>query len=744
MRSIRALSLCAVLGLLSVCAFGQAWSGILAPARAIDWTNAGGGVGSGSWTQCGSTIAAGATTATIQTAINNCTANHFVLLGAGSFTLSAALHFNSSSIELRGSGPTSTTIVENGNNILFGDGPANQGSTPSGLTVTNLTTLTQGSTVLTVASTAGMSSGQVVMIYEANDTYVNPVGNEGNENATMCPSSPGLNFFGCSTRSMAEMHQITNVNSGANQITIEAPGLSKLYASGLTPQVFFWSTTGPTSSNGIQNVKIDAGDGSANHTATDFAVAFVFCNSCWAKNIAVVNAHRAGIYALYSYKTEIRDSYVAASNTAGAPTEYGIEVDRTSLFKVENNIMFGVTSPVVIETAYGGVVGYNYTLNSATDNLFPTLDSHLAHTSFILFEGNATSFIDWDMVHGSASHGSHFRNFMWGTNPNKTNFRTPINFDAYQRYMNMVANVLGDPTLHTQYVCDQANPQGSDNFIYGIGWFNGCFGVGTSYDTVTETSLMRWGNWDGVTWKANGNTNGIRECTGSGAGNAACTASETANGDATFPGLASPATSFPSSFYNGVTGTFASCGTGLSFWKNPGSGTCPIYPPIGPDVTCSTNCVANTAFHVTKIPAQLCYEATTKASGFLTAFDATNCYSADLSGSASAPTFSAPSCPYTGPSTNATISDPNSGTHIVCYRVGATPATNGIGTGCSGGSTQYSGAIAVNATSTINAIAGTSTLSDSTVTSCVLTITGSVPLSSMAGAASMSGKASIQ
>lgn len=618
-------------------ACAQPWSGILPATRAVDWSTAGivGGIPSATWTQSGSTIAAGASTATVQAALNACSGNHFVLLGPGAFTLSAAWHQNNSGCVLRGSGTQSTTVSVNGFNILMGDGTGNQGSQPGGLGATALTTLTQGSTVLTVASTTGLSVNQVVAIYQQNSAWVNPVGNEGNQNATWCPS-PSLAFTGCSTRSAAEMVQITNVNSGANQITIAAPGLSQTYTSGLTPQVFFWSTTGPVSNDGIENMTVDAG------TSSDFTVAFIFCNSCWAKGVAVINSHRAGIYSLWGYHTEVRDSYVSATNTAGAPTQYGIEMDRTSMFKIENNILFGITTPIIIEAAYGGVVGYNYTLNTALDNLFPTLDGHLAHSYMILFEGNSTSFVDWDFVHGSASQNTMYRNFMWGNNPNKTNFRIPLNLDAFQRYTNLVANVLGDPTLHTQYVCDISNPQGSDNFIYGLGWFNGCFNGTTSYDATTETSVIRWGNWDAVTYCTNGGhagtkcgatgTNGIRFCTASATGNPACTASETASTDPTMPGLASPSTTFPPSFYNGSNVAKPSGGTGILYWKNPISGFTPAYPPIGSDVTASTNLISNTAGHATMIPAQLCYVNTTKnGGGFLTAFDPNNCYSADTS-----------------------------------------------------------------------------------------------------------------
>src|SRR5437867_65706 len=71
----------------------QPWSGILSSSRAIDWSRAGvvGGVPSATWAQCGSTVAAGSTAATINSAIQACTANHYVLLGVGTFNLTTGL-----------------------------------------------------------------------------------------------------------------------------------------------------------------------------------------------------------------------------------------------------------------------------------------------------------------------------------------------------------------------------------------------------------------------------------------------------------------------------------------------------------------------------------------------------------------------------------------------------------------------------------------------------------------------------
>jgi len=101
-----------------------AWSGIINSPRATDWTTAGipGGIPSGSWKQCGSTIAAYgssgsyASPSTIQSAINACGTNQFVLLGPGDFYLSGEVNLKSNMV-LRGSGANQTRIHVSGSNV---------------------------------------------------------------------------------------------------------------------------------------------------------------------------------------------------------------------------------------------------------------------------------------------------------------------------------------------------------------------------------------------------------------------------------------------------------------------------------------------------------------------------------------------------------------------------------------------------------------------------------------------------
>src|SRR5258708_6761909 len=100
--------------------FGQAWSGVIAPSRAADWTKAGlpGDVPpDASWTQSGSTIVAcgssgsavSPSTCGITAALAACGTNHYVLLGKGDFYLTGSINMPSNCV-LRGSGASQTRL----------------------------------------------------------------------------------------------------------------------------------------------------------------------------------------------------------------------------------------------------------------------------------------------------------------------------------------------------------------------------------------------------------------------------------------------------------------------------------------------------------------------------------------------------------------------------------------------------------------------------------------------------------
>lgn len=606
-------SLLAILALSGSC-FAQLWSGVLAPARAADWTQAGapGGVPVRS-VICANVLTTD-NTSQIQTKITNCPVNQVVKFPAGTWNLSGNL-CSLKGIVLRGVGPTTILHLSGGDIYFSVAGCGGLGSYPPNLGSTNWTGgLTRGSTVLTVASTAGVLAGQHVVLDQRNAAYVFTTGIEG---ACTSGNSCGRNdtplqFNGASSRAQEEIVEIQTVDS-ATQITIKAPGISHDYTIGLVPQVFYWNTAGAQGPGnikfaGVEDMKIDA-------NGNNYAVSMPFCDECWVKNVSVINMARSGVFFWWGYKDEMRDSFLSASNSPGGPTEYGVEALQTTFTKIENNICFGVTACILPEGTYGLVVAHNHTLNTATGSQFASFSAHLSHNFGMLYEDNSTPEIAFDNSWGSASQSTLFRNALSGHSPNKNNFRAALKINSQSHYMNVVGNVLGDTAYHTRYRCDNVDTGTTDNFVYDLGFWNSCeAGIdgGNPYDTVTQSSLMRWLNWDAVTYIANGNTNGIRSCTGVGVGNPACTASETASADPTFPGLASPAAILPASFY---------LNSQPAFWSVVGS-TQPPWPPIGPDITGGN--MTGFAGHAYKNPAQLCYE-NRMANGAIP-FDAPQCY----------------------------------------------------------------------------------------------------------------------
>ena len=166
---------------LPISCYAQPWSGVLAPSRAIDWSTAGipGGIPSASWTQCGSTIAAySGTAAAINTALANCPANHYVQLGAGTFTLSTGIAWTKSNVALRGMGANQTIIAGSGNGACPGGYGYNamvsicstDGTGLSPGSSFNWTAgYSQGSTSLSLSGTTGMTANQTLVVLDQCD-----------------------------------------------------------------------------------------------------------------------------------------------------------------------------------------------------------------------------------------------------------------------------------------------------------------------------------------------------------------------------------------------------------------------------------------------------------------------------------------------------------------------------------------------------------------------------------------------
>src|ERR1700735_3438222 len=155
------------------------WSGIIASSRAVDWSKSGlpatfldGETTPNPWTppartQCGSTLAAGASFATINSTLAGCPAGTYVLLGPGTFS-SSTTNLNigqNNNVTLRGSGADSTFINCSAScSVSFQNSGAGQNSQ------TWTGGLSQGSTSLTFGGNTGLTAGQLTILYGLGST----------------------------------------------------------------------------------------------------------------------------------------------------------------------------------------------------------------------------------------------------------------------------------------------------------------------------------------------------------------------------------------------------------------------------------------------------------------------------------------------------------------------------------------------------------------------------------------------
>jgi hypothetical protein len=630
---------------------GQAWSGIIAPTRAADWTKAGipGGVPSGSWTQCGSTIAAySGTTATINSALASCGANHFVLLGPGTFNLSGGIAFpKTGHVVLRGSGANGTFIVPStsGANCGLGSGiicavssDTTYGGEPPPIMYGWTSGYASGTNQLTLSGTSGISTSTPTMLFleqcETGLTASSPsaacTGSAvDNGQLFVCSAryNPGSPATGCSAdgpgnesplRGQVEITTATAING--NVVTIADPLRYPNWTSSQTPRVWIAQ---PIVQVGVENLAIDM-------TSAGGAIGVGFYNAYqfWVSGVKITNFSQWAIEMFQVEHGIIQNNYIDHSTGSDS---YAIRFETGSGSVVQNNIITQVFLPLAFDgPSSGNVVAYNFSVNDnyQSDYMRGTFFSHDVN-AVDLYEGNIALQMSNDGNHGTGNLITRFRNLFlgWDSCANgqcgSSTFKdsgTGSISDAYgSRYGNNIGNVSGTAGYHHSYVTPPGN---SNTSIYGMGVGNGGVSPGVPNDPLSYPTSLFWGNYDVVTgatrWCGNSSsTSWASLCSGSseiptsasGYPNPMPTKGDTGAG---MPGL-------PASFY--LLGQ-------PSWW-----GTMP-FPAIGPDVTggnvgvCSGT--LNTSGHQSGMPATSSAQCTgtslsTGWAGHVNAIPAMNC-----------------------------------------------------------------------------------------------------------------------
>jgi len=579
----------------------QSASGIIAPSRMMNWSHAGVQGGIQDRTSVCATLSPGASVSQINSAIASCPSGQVVSLKAGTYNLSSGIDFGGhSNVTLRGAGANQTFLVFSGSIgcrgpqadvCIAGDsswvgGPANSASWSGGYS--------PGTTQITLSSTNNLTVGNMLILDQAND---------GSDTGSVfvCDtkgvcSTEGPGGGGRSGRAEEQIVQVVAVSG--NTVTI-SPGLSMPnWRSSQSPGAW-WATT-DIKFDGIEDLSMD-------HSGSNQQSGLVFFNAinCWVKGIRSVDANRNHVWIYQSAHTTIEDSYFYGTLNALSQS-YGVENYMGSDNLVQNNIFQHVTSPMMNSgPASGDVWAYNYSIDdyyaASSGWMMGASWLHAAGTNMSLFEGNIGAGFTADAIHGTHNFDTAFRNYWIGWESGKTNQTVPILLYAGSRYFNIIGNVLGKAGYHTNYEDVAPNGSNYNSSIYGLGWSgNGSTASSVPDDSNVVNTLMRWGNYDVATGSVRWNT------------------SEVPSSIAQYSNPVPSSQSLPASFYLSAK---------PGWWGTPWGA--PPWPAIGPDVTGGPG----PGGHAYDIPAELCYNNTSKNSSGILNFSAKGCYS-----SAPAPT----------------------------------------------------------------------------------------------------------
>jgi len=657
-------------------AYGQAWTGVLSPSRAIDWSHAGipGGIPSGSWTQCGPTVAAYGTSsspaspATIQTAINACGTKQYVQLGPGSFYLSGSFHIKGqANIEVRGMGANSTFIYFYGNTdpvsgdncggyyalVCIESADNNWVDGISNGPVNWTAGYSKGTTVITLASVPNLKIGNPIILDQLLDTtdtgtvFEQQATNGGNP--FVAPGSPGP-YSGQggvvrTGRGLTHVYTVTGCNgstaigascSGTNvAVTIDPPIEDPNWNAGLSPQA--WWASGPSRNAGVQNFSIDGTNGGCT-SGNGSGITFVNTVDVWQRGIRDGNECRNHTLVQFSARATIRDNYMFLARYSTS-TSYGFECYGSSDLLIENNILQALAGALIgNEGCAANVFGYNFEINGyytgSIDFVIPMANFHGVGNDTSLYEGNIGSRLDADAIHGTGNLSTMFRNRAAGINVECwvsgsqnndyasylssvwgpcTQSVEVIEDDPFHRFYNVIGNVLGTTGTQTSYLNGV-----SPIYYIGNGYTDGKTGTVVPNDPTVVQTLYRWGNCDAV--------NGLSAADCQWNSSEVPTTGNLATSQQPYAQTAPSNHTLPPSFYYSST---------PSWWPSSKA-----WPIIGPDVTGGN--ISGTGGLAYTNPAEDCYNSlsgsTSNGSGGPFPFDATTCYgSAATSGGVTPP-----------------------------------------------------------------------------------------------------------
>lgn len=552
----------------------------------------------------------------INSALAACASGKVVFLNAGTYNLTSGVHFHAvSGVTLRGAGADQTIVVPSDYDgcqgafagICMGDQDGEYSAgVPTGHTA-NWTgtngvsgTYTQGATTVTLDSITGLSVGMEIFLDQLSDTtdpgdIYNGQFGSGTGAQQTCVSCQNPNRSG---RNQFQTSLVTSITgTGPYTVTVNPPVYMPNFRTAQSPGAW-WPTLQPITGDGVENMTLD---GSARASGGGGLVVFYNCVQCWVKGVRTIKPLDSHIKMWYGNLFDtVRDSYMVGSTPHGGSSSqsYGVDGYTGTANLVENNIMQDVSTALQMEGQTGTVLGYNYvtnTTNYAGDQwMLGAMSEHSPSNNYQLWEGDDTVEFIADDIHGGAFFTTYYRSRSTGLQAGAIQQTVPAYNYAWNRYTTYIGNVLGTVGYHNSYQSVAGDGSSNNTCYHSVFTFNwggncGSWGVGggPQDDSLGTATAIRWANYDVV-------NNAVLLCTGVHTPTANCLGNERGTAAPTYPGLTSPSSTLPATFYNANY---------TNFWQTPFSAATP-YPPIGPDVTTGSG----PGGHTNLIPAHIVYQ----------------------------------------------------------------------------------------------------------------------------------------
>jgi PKD repeat protein len=466
--------------------------------------------GSGSWsgyvgvpggipyrTNIYTTIAAGASVSTVQTAINNCPSNSVVYLSAGTYNWSSSLNLKSG-VTLRGAGPGQTIINCSVNNAIQMVGYEcmifySDATSPTVTRVNWTGGYTQGTNVITLSSTSGLSVGKNIWFDQLNDQDTEPAGSDPNVIATGTYSTPAYPRTG-QDRYQFQMNMVTAING--NNVTLSQPVYMPNWTNTLSPQAWWESSGTPMVWVGVEDMTINDTDSGGNDTGIWGCGLY----ACWFRNLDF-HYYRYSTAIDASLRCEIRHCSISGPEIAGGTDVYGFYPKCGFGNLYVDNIANFSGSAFLIQSCACCVFAYNYTTNCqlrANFNLGPVYLAHGGNPNMLLFEGNWGPAFGMDNTWGSGAYCTALRNRFTGTSDSAlapSGNIEAIDISITNRHMSVIGNVLGTTGYNTIYQETPTNCTDSPR-VYWLGGSDNCGGPD---DPVVRSTLLRAYNWTSAT-----------------------------------------------------------------------------------------------------------------------------------------------------------------------------------------------------------------------------------------------------